>query len=74
MAGWKIVFLLCGLLTIVLGAVFLFIIPDSQLNGRWLNSMDRVLAVERIRGNQQGIGNKTFKIYQFKEAMLDPMT
>ena len=74
MAGWKIVFLLCGLLTVVIGIIFVLIVPDSQLNARWLSPKDRVLAVERVRVNQQGIGNKTFKLYQFKEAILDPIT
>jgi ACS family allantoate permease-like MFS transporter len=31
------------------------------------------MAIERIRGNQQGIGNKHFRFYQLKEALLDPM-
>lgn len=73
-APWKIVFLVTGLLTIVLGAIFLWIVPDSQLNARWLKKEDRVLAIARVRINQQGIGNKHFKLYQVKEALLDPMT
>ncbi|KAJ6014974.1 hypothetical protein N7540_009565 [Penicillium herquei] len=71
---WKIIFLVTGLLTIVLGFVFLWMIPDSQLNARWLSKEDRVLAVARVQVNQQGIGNKHFKMYQVKEAVLDPMT
>lgn len=71
---WKIVFLFTGLLTVCLGLVFLWIIPDSQLNARWLKKEDSVLAVVRVRSNQQGIGNKHFKMYQVKEALLDPMT
>lgn len=73
-ASWKIVFLVTGLLTIVLGSIFLWIVPDSQLNARWLKKEDRVLAIARVRINQQGIGNKHFKWYQVKEALLDPMT
>ena len=73
-AGWKIVFLLTGCLTIVVGIVFLLVMPDSQLNARWLKKEDRVLAVERVRGNQQGIGNKHWKRYQFVEALTDPLT
>jgi ACS family allantoate permease-like MFS transporter len=61
-------------LTIVLGFIFLWIVPDSQLNARWLSKPDRVLAIARVRVNQQGIGNKHFKWYQAKEALLDPMT
>lgn len=74
MAPWKIVFLLYGLLTIAVGIVFLFLMPDNQLNARWLSPNDRRLAIERVRINQQGIGNKHFKMYQIKEAMLDPVT
>ena len=48
--------------------------PDNQLNARWLSPFDRRLAVERVRINQQGIGNKHFKFYQLKEALLDPLT
>lgn len=48
--------------------------PDNQLNARWLTPLDRRLAIERVRGNQQGIGNKHFKAYQLKEALVDPLT
>jgi ACS family allantoate permease-like MFS transporter len=71
---WRILFLATGLLTIVSGIVFTWNMPDSQLNARFLSKRDRVLAVIRIRGNGQGIGNKTFKAYQLKEAMTDPLT
>lgn len=32
------------------------------------------MAVERIRKNNQGVGNRHWKAYQFKEALTDPMT
>ncbi|KAI6803567.1 putative MFS allantoate transporter [Hortaea werneckii] len=73
-AGWKIVFLVTGLLTVTMGIVFLWVVPDSQLNARWLSKEDRILALERIRINQQGVGNKHFKWYQLREALLDPIT
>ena len=71
---WKILFILTGVITVLFGALFWVFIPDSQLNARWLTKRDRLLAIERVRKNQQGIGNKYFKVYQFKEALLDPMT
>ncbi|EHK97935.1 putative Uncharacterized transporter [Glarea lozoyensis 74030] len=48
--------------------------PDNQLNARFLTPEERLMAVERIRKNQQGVGNKHFKMYQLKEALADPMT
>ena len=73
-APWKIVFLVTGILTVAVGILFLFLMPDNQLNARWLSKEDRRLCVERVRVNQQGIGNKHFKLYQLKEALLDPLT
>lgn len=58
----------------VMGIIFWFVIPDNQLNARFLNEKERVLAVVRIRKNEQGVGNKHFKMYQFKEALTDPLT
>ncbi|KAL8652181.1 MAG: hypothetical protein Q9210_002837 [Variospora velana] len=72
-APWKIVFLATGLLTIAMGALFLAFMPDNQLNVRWLKPPDRRLAIERVRVNQQGIGNKHSKAHQMKEALLDPL-
>jgi len=72
--AWKIVFLLTGCLTMAMGIIFWFIVPDNQLNARFLNERDRALAILRIRKNEQGVGNKHWKAYQFKEACLDPLT
>ena len=71
---WKIVFLATGLLTISVGFLFLWIMPDNQLNCRWLSKEDQILAIERVRVNQQGIGNKHYKSYQLKEALTDPLS
>jgi len=71
---WKIIFLLTGCMTMAMGIIFWFLIPDNQLNARFLNERDRALAIVRIRKNEQGVGNKHFKMYQFREALTDPLT
>ncbi|OCK81997.1 membrane transporter [Lepidopterella palustris CBS 459.81] len=71
---WKIVFLVTGILTICMGVIFLFTMPDNQMNAPWLTKEERLIAIERIRINQQGVGNKHFKWYQLKEALLDPLS
>ncbi|KAL8827098.1 MAG: hypothetical protein Q9191_003397 [Dirinaria sp. TL-2023a] len=73
-ASWKILFLVWGLVTFVAGVCFVLVMPDNPLKARFLSPQERRLAVERTRTNQQGIGNKRFKRYQFKEAMTDPQT
>lgn len=72
--GWKIIFVAIGLLTVTVGVLFLFLMPDNQMNARFLNEEEKVMAIERIRGNQQGVGSRHFKWYQFQEAFTDPMT
>ncbi|KAM3074430.1 Allantoate permease, variant 2 [Clarireedia jacksonii] len=72
--AWKIVFLAIGLLTVAIGFIFLYFMPDNQLNAKFLKPHERLMAIERIRKNQQGVGNKHFKMYQFIEALSDPMT
>ncbi|KAI1346997.1 major facilitator superfamily transporter allantoate [Xylaria sp. FL0043] len=71
--GWQLIFLVFGLFTALLGVLFLYWMPDSQLNARFLTEHERLMAVERIRVNQQGVGNKHFKWYQCKEALADPL-
>lgn len=73
-APWRIVFLVFGLLTACLGLLFYFIMPDSPLSARWLSRADRARAIARIRRNQQGVGNRHWKIRQFREALTDPLT
>ncbi|KAI1762030.1 MFS general substrate transporter [Hypoxylon sp. FL1150] len=71
--SWQLIFLVTGFFTAFMGGLFLYLMPDSQLNARFLTEQERVMAVERIRVNQQGVGNKHFKWYQCKEALTDPM-
>lgn len=54
---WRVVFLIWGLVTVAAGVFFLFLIPDSPLKARFLSKSDQILAVERIRQNQQGAPN-----------------
>ncbi|KAF9693610.1 hypothetical protein EKO04_008186 [Ascochyta lentis] len=72
--GWQVIFLFLGLLTAAIGISFWFIMPDSPEFAGFLSSEEKSLHIERIRGNIQGIGSRTFKWDQFWEAIKDPMT
>ena len=71
--SWQLLFLVIGLFTASVGVLFLWLMPDNQMNAKFLTEEERVKAIERIRVNQQGVGNKHFKFYQFKEALTDPV-
>ncbi len=72
--AWKVLFILLGILTIIFACAVLIVIPDSPLQAKFLNYDEKKLVVKRLRANQQGVGNRTFKLYQFKEAFIDPRT
>lgn len=74
LAPWRILFLVLGLLTVGAGAFYLCYLPDNQSNAKFLNEREKLVAIERIRDNFQGIGNKAWKWYQFRKAFRDPRT
>ncbi|KAJ5640067.1 uncharacterized protein N7484_007929 [Penicillium longicatenatum] len=73
-AVWKILFLVFGLPTVITGILYLWYMPDNQIQARFLNHREKLIAIDRIRGNFQGIGNHTWKWPQFFEAFRDPRT
>lgn len=44
------------------------------MRAKCFSETDKKLMVERVRSNQTGLQNKTFRAYQVKEAFLDPQT
>ncbi|PWN52272.1 MFS general substrate transporter [Violaceomyces palustris] len=68
---YQIIFLTLGLITALWGIVTIFLLPDSPTTARFLKGNDKVLAVERVRDNQQGIESREFKWDQVAEMVLD---
>ena len=71
MEGWKVLFIVVGCMTISVGFMILFHIPDLPVKAWFLNDIERKQVVVRIKSNNQGFGNRHFKIHQLKEALLD---
>ncbi len=51
-----------------------FWLPDSPMRAKCFTEEDKHLMVERVRSNQTGIQNRTFKKEQVYEALKDPQT
>ncbi|KAG0691430.1 hypothetical protein C6P40_000047 [Pichia californica] len=73
-SGYKVLFLIVGLMTIFNGLLILIIMPNTPTEARWLTEREKEIVIERIRHNNQGFGNKKFKINQAKEVIKDPRT
>ncbi len=71
---WRYQYLILGPVTILWGCIVIYFLPDNPTEARFLTTENRVLATKRMRSAQTGIENTHFKLYQIKEACLDPKT
>ncbi|KAJ9616884.1 hypothetical protein H2200_000604 [Cladophialophora chaetospira] len=71
---YQIIFLFFGLITVVFTAIVWFFLPDSPLTARFLKGEDRLVAIERLRANNQGVEGTQWKWAHVKEAALDMKT
>ncbi|KAG5653695.1 hypothetical protein H0H81_011275 [Sphagnurus paluster] len=71
---WQWLMIITGALTLFVAVLFWFFFPDSPVSARFLTPEERSKAVQRIKVNQAGVENKTWKREQFLEAFTDPKT
>ncbi|KAK9349745.1 major facilitator superfamily domain-containing protein [Lipomyces doorenjongii] len=71
---WQIIFLFVGLVTIV-SAPFIYWKLDNDIpSARFLTEQEKAQAIERLRANQTGTGNRDFKVKHVWETVLEPKT
>ncbi|KAJ7669657.1 major facilitator superfamily domain-containing protein [Mycena rosella] len=68
---WQYIFYILGGVTMLWAFVIFFFLPDSPASARFLTPHLRILAVQRVAGNQIGIKNKKFKREQVIIAIKD---
>ncbi|GFF47791.1 uncharacterized transporter C417.10 [Aspergillus udagawae] len=68
---YQIIFLFFGLITVVFSVVVLLYMPDSPIRAKFLNEEDKLIAIERLRMNQQGIETHHWNWDHVKETCLD---
>ena len=59
--SWQWLVIIIGTLTFITSVLFWFFFPSSPVNARFLTTEERVKVVLRVRENQAGVENKTFK-------------
>ncbi|WVQ80518.1 hypothetical protein IAT38_002623 [Cryptococcus sp. DSM 104549] len=68
-SGWKWIFVINGLITVVWGVIVFLLLPASPMRASFLTEDERILAVHRIRTNNTGILNRRLKWEQVIEAL-----
>lgn len=71
---WMYVFLIFGSCSIVMGIVTLLFLPDLPTTAKFLKEHERIVAVDRVASNRQGVKNRHFKKYQAWQTLYDPKT
>lgn len=69
--SWQALFISYGCISVLWGVFVLIWMPDSPMRAKCFSEEDKHLLVERVRSNQTGLQNKTFRKYQFVEAFTD---
>ena len=71
---WQIIFLFVGLLTIVSAPLAYWRLDNDITSARFLTEEEKPMAIERLRANQTGTGNREFKWKHILEVALEPKT
>ena len=74
LAQWQYIFLVFGSISIAWAIVFLIFMPDLPSTASFLTAEEKIIAVERVAVNRQGVKNHHFKKYQMWQAARDPKT
>lgn len=74
MEPWRVIYIIMGCITIMIGVIFYFHVPDDPTKAWFLTEEEKVLQVERIRKNNQGFGSHHIKPRQIVQAFTDPRT
>ncbi|TDZ60888.1 putative transporter [Colletotrichum trifolii] len=69
-----IIFLFFGIITVAFSVLMFFFMPDSPVEAKFLNDEDKVMAVERLRMNQQGVMSREWRWDHLWECLRDPKT
>ncbi|KAJ6446084.1 allantoate permease [Purpureocillium lavendulum] len=73
MKSWQLLFMVLGLATVVWACCLARWLPDSPMQAKCFNEDEKRLMVERVRANETGIQNRTYKKPQIREAVTDPV-
>lgn len=68
---WRVLFLVCGALTIVFGIIFYFAVPVGPKEAWFLTSEERAILLARMALDREGGDRQDFSVAQLKEALSD---
>ncbi|KAE8147348.1 major facilitator superfamily domain-containing protein [Aspergillus avenaceus] len=71
---WRLLFLALGSFSTLWAVVIYIFLPDSPVKCWYMTDREKYICLERVKDNNTGMEDKTLKLYQVKECLLDPKT
>lgn len=68
---WRVLFVICGALTVACGIVFYFIMPSGPEDAWFLTEREKQVLIERMAADREGGDKTNFSLSQLKEALTD---
>ncbi|KAF2837589.1 MFS general substrate transporter [Patellaria atrata CBS 101060] len=72
--SYQIIFMFCGLWTVLYSLLVWWLMPDSPMEAKFLSQREKVVAIERLRANQMGIISREWRWDHFWETIYDLKT
>ena len=69
--GWKVMFVVLGCITVLIGFATILLLPDTPMKARFLSEPEKVILLKHVAVNPTGIQNKKFKPRQILEVLMD---
>ncbi|KAM5343654.1 hypothetical protein ACJ41O_012191 [Fusarium nematophilum] len=74
LSPWRLLYLVIGGFTLFWALLLWVFLPDSAATCWQLSGREKWIAIQRVKGNNTGVQDTTFKWYQVKELLCDPKT
>ncbi|GAB1196555.1 hypothetical protein APSETT444_005827 [Aspergillus pseudonomiae] len=71
-APWRVLFLICGAMTMAAGVCFLLLMPSGPNDAWFLNAREKEVLRQRMAHDHEGGDKTSFSILQLKETLIDP--
>ncbi|KAH7304676.1 allantoate permease [Stachybotrys elegans] len=71
---YQTIFIFCGVTTVIFGGIFLWLMPDSPMEAKFMDERSQLIAVERLRANQMGVASRQWKWDHLLETLMDVKT
>lgn len=69
--GWRIMFVVLGVVTVLIGMATIIVLPDTPMKANFLSDAEKAALLNHVSINKTGVSNPHFKVFHIVEILLD---